>query len=91
MIEMDILRQLSKENIKTLKKALEGYTDYLPTRLVPLVPNYIPNATEEAHSKIFEIRNNQPGGKENDEYFNQEILDWLDENEEYKKYFEEIL
>lgn len=91
MIEMDILRQLSKENIKTLKKALEGYTDYLPTRLVPLVPNYIPNATEEAHSKIFEIRNNQSGGKENEEYFNQEILDWLDENEEYKKYFEEIL
>lgn len=88
---MDIIRQLSDENIKALMEELEGYTDYLPITLIPLVPNYIPNATDEAHSKIFEIRNNQPGGKENDEYFKQEILDWLDENEEYKKYFEEIL
>ena len=88
---MSLLRQISKENIEALRKELDGYTDYLPIQLIPLVDGYMANATDEAHNKIFEVRNQQPGGKKNEEYFKQEVIDWLNEHKEYKKYFEEIL
>lgn len=86
-----MLRQMSKENHDALRKELEGYTDYLPIKLIPLVKDYMRNATDEAHSRIFEVRNNQPGGKGNEEYFKQELVDWLNEHTEFKKYFEGIL